>query len=55
MIACAFYTTLSARESRFLLGILEHPNATMPSLVWTMMAIAQIGPDITDQAHSALV
>jgi HEAT repeat protein len=38
-----------------LLQILEHPDATMPALVWTMMAIGQIGPEVVDRAHSALV
>jgi HEAT repeat protein len=38
-----------------LLGILEHPDATMPSLVWTMTAIGQFGPDVANQVHSALV
>jgi HEAT repeat protein len=38
-----------------LVGILEHPDATMPSLVWTMMAIGQFGPEATDQVHAAVV
>ena len=38
-----------------LLEILDHPEASMPSLVWTMMGIGQFGPAAAELAHSALV
>jgi len=38
-----------------LLEILDRADATMPTLVWTMMGIAQFGPTVAAQAHSALV
>jgi HEAT repeat protein len=38
-----------------LLDILDHPDASMRSRVWTMMAIERFGPMVAEQAHSALV
>ena len=38
-----------------LVDILKRPDATMPTLVWTMMGLAHFGRAIAEQAHSALV
>ena len=38
-----------------LLEILDRPDATLVSLVWTMIGIGQFGPPAAVPAHSALV
>jgi HEAT repeat protein len=38
-----------------LLAILERNDASLITLVWTMLAIGQFGPAVADQAHSGLV
>lgn len=38
-----------------LLEILDRPDATLVTLVWTMMGIARFGPHIADQARPYLV
>jgi len=38
-----------------LLEILDRPDATLVSLVWTMMGIGQLGPVAAVPAHPALV